>query len=78
MIILGSWIAKSKGGVLSPPYMGGANVDNQTFRTTADSEVKITLSGIFLGSSIDEALYEKLAIYLGVLVTIALFLVEVI
>lgn len=77
VILLGSWLARSKGGVLSPPYMGGANVDNQTFKTTADSEVKVTLSGIFLGASIDEPFYEKLAIILGILVTVALFLVEV-
>ncbi len=78
VILIGSWLAKSKGGVLSPPYMGGANVDNQTFKTTADSEVKITLSGIYLDASINEAFYEKLALILGVLVTAALFLVEVI
>jgi hypothetical protein len=78
VLLLGSWLARSKGGVLSSPYMGGANVDNQTFKTTADSEVKVTLSGIYLDSSIDEAFYEKLAIILGILVSAALFLVEVI
>ncbi len=78
VILLGVWMAKSKGGILSPPYLGGANVDNQTFKSTADSEVKFTLSGIFLGDIIDEALFQKLAIFLGVLVSVALFLVEVI
>lgn len=78
VILLGVWLAKSKGGILSPPYLGGANVDNQTFKSTADSEVKFTLSGIFLGDIIDEALFQKLAIFLGVLVSVALFLVEVI
>ncbi|MFW6109206.1 MAG: proton-conducting transporter membrane subunit, partial [archaeon] len=78
VILLGLWLAKSKGGILSQPYLGGANVDNQTFKSTADSEVKFTLSGIFLGDIIDEASFQKLAIFLGVLVSVALFLVEVI
>ncbi len=78
VILIGSWLAKSKGGVLSPPYLGGTNVDNETFKTTADSEVKLSLSWIFLGGSIDEAQYEKVALILGALVTVALMLVEVI
>jgi len=78
VILIGSWLAKSKGGVLSPPYLNGANVDNETFRTTADSEVKLSLSWVFLGGSINEAQYEKIALVLGALVTVALLLAGVI
>ena len=78
VILLGSWLAKSKGGVLSPPYLNGANVDNETFKTTADSEVKLSLSWVFLGNSINEAQYEKLALVLGALITVALLLAGVI
>jgi len=78
VMLIGSFLAKSKGGALSPPYLGGANVDNETFRTTADSEVKLSLSGVFLKNSIDEAGYDNPAIILGTLVTIALLVVEVI
>lgn len=78
VILIGSWLAKSKGGVLSPPYLNGANVDNETFRTTADSEVKLSLSWVFLGGSINEAQYEKIALVLGALVTAALLLAGVI
>ena len=78
VILLGSWLANSKGGVLSPPYLGGANIDTETFRTTADSEVKLSLSGVFLGDSIDEAYFEKIAIIMGTLVTLAILLMEVI
>ena len=78
VILIGSWLAKSKGGVLSPPYLNGANVDNETFRTTADSEVKLSVSWVFLGGSIDEAQYEKLALVLGALVSVALLLAGVI
>jgi ech hydrogenase subunit A len=75
VILIGVWLAQSKGGVLSPPYLSGANIDNQTFKTTADSEVKVTLSGVFLDDSIDNLLYEKLAVALGVLISLALLLV---
>lgn len=78
VILIGSWLANSKGGVLSPPYLNGANVDNETFKTTADSEVKLSLSWVFLGGSINEAQYEKLALVLGALVTVALLLAGVI
>lgn len=78
VILIGSWLAKSKGGVISPPYLSGANVDNETFRTTADSEVKLSLSWVFLGGSIDEAQYEKIALVLGALATVALLLAGVI
>jgi ech hydrogenase subunit A len=80
VVLLGVLIAKSKGGILSPPYMGGANIptDNETFKSTADTEVKVTLSGVFLDTSIDESFYDKVAVGLGVLVTIALLVVEAI
>ncbi|MCW4013100.1 MAG: proton-conducting transporter membrane subunit [Candidatus Bathyarchaeota archaeon] len=78
VILIGSWLAKSKGGVLSPPYLNGANVDNETFRTTADSEVKLSVSWVFLGNSIDEAQYEKIALVLGALISVALLLAGVI
>ena len=75
VILIGAWLAQKKGGVLSPPYLSGANIDNQTFKTTADSEVKVTLSGVFLDDSIDNLFYEKLAVALGVLISLALLLV---
>ena len=79
VIIIGALIAKVRGGAISPPYMGGANMptNNETFRSTADSEVRVTLSGVFLDANIDEAFYNRLAVILGVIVTIALFVVEV-
>ena len=80
VILLGAWVARVRGGALSPPYMGGANIpaNNETFRSTADSEVTVTLSGVFLDANIDETTFQRLAIYLGVLVTLALFVVELV
>ena len=80
VLLLGSWIANSKGGKLSPPYLGGANIsgDNTKYKSTAGGEFDLSVSGIFLNSTIDEAALEKLAMYIGVLISVALILVEVI
>ena len=80
VLLIGSWLAQSKGGVLTTPYLGGANVsgDNTKYKSTAGGEFDISLSGVFLNSSIDEAALSKLAMYIGVLISVALILVEVI
>jgi len=60
--------------------MSGANVpgDFSKYRSTAGGEFDVSVSGVFLKSSIDEAALEKLAMIIGVVITVALFLVEVI
>ena len=80
VLLIGSSLAKSKGGKISPPYIGGTNVpgDYTKYRSTAGGEFDLSLSGIFLKSSINEVALEKLAMYIGVLITVALILVEVI
>ena len=80
MLLIGSSLAQSKGGKVTTPYLGGANVagDNTKYRSTAGGEFDISVSGVFLNSTIDEAALEKLAMYIGVLITVALILVEVI
>ncbi len=80
VLLIGSSLAQSKGGKLTTPYLGGANVagDNTKYRSTAGGEFDISISGVFLNSSIDEVAMQKLAMYIGVLITVALILVEVI
>jgi ech hydrogenase subunit A len=80
VLLIGSWLAQSKGGELTTPYLGGANVagDNTKYKSTAGGEFDISVSGVFLNSSIDEAALSKLAMYIGVLISVALILVEVI
>lgn len=80
VLLIGSWLAQGKGGKLTTPYLGGANVpgDNTKYRSTAGGEFDISVSGVFLNSTIDEAALSKLAMYLGVLITVALILVEAI
>ena len=80
MLLIGSWLASSKGGKVVAPYMGGANVpgDFTKYRSTAGGEFDVSVSGVFLKNSIDEAALNKLAMGIGVVITVALILVEVI
>lgn len=80
VLLIGSWLASSKGGKVVAPYMCGANVpgDFTKYRSTAGGEFDVSVSGIFLKNSIDEAALNKLAMVIGVVITVALILVEVI
>ncbi|MBN2333925.1 NADH-quinone oxidoreductase subunit L [Candidatus Bathyarchaeota archaeon] len=80
VLLIGSWLARSKGGVIATPYLSGENVADKevTFMTTADSEVAATVSGAYLTSSIDEAWLDRLAVYLGTAIIVVLFIAEAI
>lgn len=80
VLLIGSWLAGSKGGKVVAPYMCGANVpgDFTKYRSTAGGEFDVSVSGVFLKNSIDEAALNKLAMVIGVVITVALILVEVI
>ena len=80
VILIGSTVARSKGGVLSPPYLGGENVVDKpvTFRTTGDSEVAVEVSGVYLASQIDEGRIDRLAVGAGILIMALLFLVVIV
>jgi ech hydrogenase subunit A len=75
--LIGVTVARSKGGALSPPYLGGENVAGKpvTFRTTADSEVAAEVSGVYLASQIDEGRIDRLAVGAGILIMALLFVV---
>ena len=80
VFLIGSRLAGSKGGKVAAPYLGGSNVpgDYTKYRSTAGGEFDLSVSGIFLNASLDEASLEKIALYIGVLISVALILVEVI
>ncbi len=80
VLLIGSWLASSKGGKVVAPYMCGANVpgDFTKYRSTAGGEFDVSVSGVFLKNSINEAALNKLAMIIGVVITVALILVEVI
>lgn len=76
VMIIGAVVANGRGGSLSPPYLSGENVEGKpvTFRTTADSEVAVNVSGIYLASHINEDKVDSLAVGVGVLLIALLFL----
>jgi hypothetical protein len=80
VMLVGASVARSKGGSLSPPYLGGENVADKpvTFMTTADSEVVAEVSGVYLASQIDEGMMDRLAVGAGILIMALLFLVVII
>jgi ech hydrogenase subunit A len=80
VLLIGSWLAGSKGGKVVAPYMSGANVpgDFTKYRSTAGGEFDVSVTGVFLKNSINEAALNKLAMVIGVVITVALILVEVI
>lgn len=79
VILIGSAVARSKGGALSPPYLGGENVAGKpvTFMTTADSEVAAEVSGVYLAPQIDEGRIDRLAVGAGILIMALMFLVVI-
>jgi len=80
VLLIGSWLAKMKGGAITTPYLSGENVADKevTFMTTGDSEVAANMSGTYLASSIDEEWLDRLAVYLGTAIIVALFIAEVV
>ena len=80
VIILGTLLAKSKGGTITTPYLGGENVVDRSdsFMTTADETADAEVSGIYLVNEINESFYDRLAVYGGTLLMILMFVMEVI
>jgi len=78
IFIAGFAIAKSKGGVVKPPYLGGENVEGNplAFRTIADSEVEFKLS-VMSFDSISEDRLNRYALVGGTLLLALLFLVVI-
>jgi hypothetical protein len=79
IIFVGYLVAKSKGGVVKAPYISGENVpgDAESFRTTADAEVKIELSGMFLDSEFSSGQVWRLGILVSSLLVLVMFLTVV-
>lgn len=80
VVLAGAAVARSKGGALSPPYLGGENVAGKpvTFRTTADLEVAVEVSGVYLAPQIDAGRIDRLAVGAGILIIALLFLVVIV
>jgi ech hydrogenase subunit A len=80
VIIIGLLLAKSKGGTITTPYLGGENVVDRSgaFMSLADETVEAGISGIYLENEINESFYDRLAVYIGTMLMMLMILVEVI
>jgi ech hydrogenase subunit A len=78
IFIAGFAIAKSKGGVVKPPFLGGENVEGNpsAFRTVADTEAEFQVS-IMSFDSIGEGRLNKYALVGGTLLLTLLFLMVI-
>jgi len=79
IFLIGYFIAKSKGGIIKAPYVNGENVlgDAESFRTTADTEAKIELSGMFLDTEFSSDQVWRLGILVSSLLVLVMFLTVV-
>lgn len=75
IFIAGFAVAKSKGGVVKPPFLGGENVEGNpsAFRTMADTEAEFQVS-VMSFDSIGEGRLNKYALVGGTLLLALLFL----
>jgi hypothetical protein len=79
ILLVGLLIARSKGGVVKPPYMSGENVpDNPVaFKTTADGEATADVSGMFLEHEVSSPQLLRLGTIAGTLMVLIMFLTVV-
>ena len=73
---VGLLVVKAKGGKPVPPYMCGENVAGKdtVFRSTADLEFNLEVSGMFFDRSLGEPQVNKYITLLGVFLTILVFI----
>jgi len=79
ILLVGLLIARSKGGVVKPPYLSGENVpDNPVaFKTTADGEATADVSGMFLEHEVSSPQLLRLGTIAGTLMVLIMFLTVV-
>ena len=79
IFLIGSYIAQKKGGVVKPPYVSGENVPGnpEAFRTTADTQVPIQVSGLFMDNEFSSTRVLSYGVIAGALLVMVMFLTVV-
>jgi ech hydrogenase subunit A len=79
IFVAGVLIARSKGGIVKTPYVSGENVvDNpDAFETTADTQVPMQVSVLFMDNEFSASILSNYAIIAGALVVMIMFLTVV-
>ncbi|HUS79195.1 MAG TPA: proton-conducting transporter membrane subunit [Patescibacteria group bacterium] len=72
VVLLGNYLYKSKGGIIMPAYLSGANVEGSptSFRTTADTTVEFNVAGMFFDPEINEGRWTPWGVVTGVLMNL--------
>jgi ech hydrogenase subunit A len=75
IILVGVFIARSKGGVVKAPYESGENItDNpEAFTTTADTQVPIQVSGMFMENEFSESKVLTYGVIAAALIIFVMF-----
>jgi ech hydrogenase subunit A len=76
ILLTGVIIARSKGGVIKAPYLSGEQIEGNpiAFRSTADGEVKLEVSGLFLDHEVSSNRLLQIGTILGSVLMMVLFL----
>jgi ech hydrogenase subunit A len=79
IFLIGSYIAQKKGGVVKPPYVSGENVPGnpEVFRTTADTQVPIQVSSLFMDNEFSSTRVLSYSVIAGALLVMVMFLTVV-
>ncbi|MCX8175977.1 MAG: proton-conducting transporter membrane subunit [Candidatus Bathyarchaeota archaeon] len=81
LFFVGFLVVKAKGGRATPPYMCGENVVDKEptiFRSTADLEYKLEISGMFFDRRLGEPQVDKYITLIGVFLTIFVFILTLV
>jgi len=76
LVLIIAWaIAKSKKGIVAPPYLCGEHIeqDPYSFTTTADKPIRFDVANIFFDKSLGEPRLNKIITAIGVLLLILVF-----
>jgi hypothetical protein len=79
IFLVGALIAQRKGGVVKTPYVSGENIvdDPDAFKTTADTQVPMQVSGLFMDNEFSASRVLNYGVVTGALVLMIMFLTVV-
>jgi len=76
IIIIGTYIARNKGGLVKGPYLGGENIEENPsiFHTTADREAKVEVSELFLDHEVSSSQFLSISTIIATILLMIIFL----
>jgi ech hydrogenase subunit A len=78
IFVIGWMIASKKGGVVKPPYVSGENVsDPDAFKTTADTQVSMEVSALFMENEFSQSSVLAYGAVAGAILVMIMFITVV-